>query len=284
MGRQKKRVEELEAGSEKEARPVAVEMAAEGLEELSTEEAQLRTQLEREVSQSFYRAGLALRKLRDRRLYRSTHGTFEQYGREILGFSVMRLYQLIGASEVYENLKNINNLFTLPSNEAQCRPLAQLNATEQVEVWQAAVDEAKGKAPPARQVLLLVLKLKERSGVPVPYHLDEVVRILVKENPELRGMNNHLAIVSEVGKFSVSIQSAVGEREQVHPQHLEPVPLAPEMEEEVRELIGRLRKLRSRFGEEPLVSHLLKYLATREELSPLSERLLEFLESEESDA
>ncbi len=281
MGRQKKQVEELEASSEKEARPVAVEMAAEGLEELSTEEAQLRTQLEREVSQSFYRAGLALRKLRDSRLYRSTHRTFEQYGREILGFSVMRLYQLIGASEVYENLKNINNLFTLPSNEAQCRPLAQLNATEQVEVWQAAVDEAKGKAPPARLVKLLVLKLKERSAVAVPYHLDEVVRILVKENPELRGMNNHLAIVSEVGKFSVSIQSAVGEREQVHPQHLEPVPLAPEMEEEVRELIGRLRKLRSRFGEEPLVSHLLKYLATREELSPLSERLLEFLESEE---
>jgi len=45
---------------------------------LSPEEEQLRLQLERKVERAFYEAGCALRELREHRLYRSTHQTFEE--------------------------------------------------------------------------------------------------------------------------------------------------------------------------------------------------------------
>jgi len=41
--------------------------------ELTVEEAAQRHRLELKVERAFYEAGLALRELRDRRLYRSTH-------------------------------------------------------------------------------------------------------------------------------------------------------------------------------------------------------------------
>ncbi len=48
-------------------------------DELTEEEERERQLLERQVERAFYLAGRALRSLRDRRLYRSTHKTFEEY-------------------------------------------------------------------------------------------------------------------------------------------------------------------------------------------------------------
>lgn len=41
-----------------------------------------RNHLERKVERAFYEAGKALQQLRDRKLYRSTHRTFEDYCRD----------------------------------------------------------------------------------------------------------------------------------------------------------------------------------------------------------
>lgn len=58
---------------------VAIETLAVPLEagELTQDEEQERHRLELKVERAFYEAGAALRQLRDKRLYRSTHGTFE---------------------------------------------------------------------------------------------------------------------------------------------------------------------------------------------------------------
>lgn len=50
--------------------------------ELTDQEQSLRLQLERQVEKAFLSAGQALMELRDRRLYRSTHRTFEEYCRD----------------------------------------------------------------------------------------------------------------------------------------------------------------------------------------------------------
>ena len=50
--------------------------------ELSEEEQRLRLHLERVVERSFYEAGIALKQLRDRKLYRSSHSTFDLYCRD----------------------------------------------------------------------------------------------------------------------------------------------------------------------------------------------------------
>ncbi len=56
------------------------------LAQLSVDEERARLHLERKVERAFYEAGMALKELRDRRLYRSTHRTFEEYCRERFGY------------------------------------------------------------------------------------------------------------------------------------------------------------------------------------------------------
>lgn len=75
-----------------------------GISELTPKEQNAREQLEKQVEQSFYLAGKALQKLRDQRLYRSTHSRFEDYCFDRFGFHRRHLYYLIGAALVVDNL------------------------------------------------------------------------------------------------------------------------------------------------------------------------------------
>lgn len=62
----------------------------------------------RETSESldraFYEAGKALMELRDCKLYRSTHKTFEEYCRDRFGHSRQKSNYLIAAADVFDNL------------------------------------------------------------------------------------------------------------------------------------------------------------------------------------
>ncbi|MHC5862760.1 hypothetical protein [Nostoc sp.] len=77
------------------------------VEELSEEEESDRLYLERRVERAVFEAGKALAQLRDRRLYRSTHKTFEDYCRDRFGHSRQKSNYLIAAADVYENLTTI---------------------------------------------------------------------------------------------------------------------------------------------------------------------------------
>ena len=74
------------------------------LEELTEDEQRERLHLERKVERAFYEAGKALKELRDRRLYRSTHKTFEEYCRDRFQFTRQSANYLIAAAGVVENL------------------------------------------------------------------------------------------------------------------------------------------------------------------------------------
>ena len=125
---------------------------------LSEAEKAERDDLERTVQQAFLVAGQALKALRDKRLYRETHATFESYVRDRFDFTKRAAYYLIDAHEVVNNLKSEQFVHTnigtniLPTKESQCRPLAKLSPERQREVWRNAVDKAKGKVPSARLV------------------------------------------------------------------------------------------------------------------------------------
>lgn len=60
--------------------------AVELVEELTNEELKERHRLELKVERAFVEAGAALRQLRDKRLYRSTHKNFEEYCRDRFNF------------------------------------------------------------------------------------------------------------------------------------------------------------------------------------------------------
>lgn len=72
--------------------------------ELSQEEQSDRLLLERKVERAFFEAGKALAQLRDRRLYRSTHKTFEEYCRDRFGHSRRQSYLLMDAAVVFESI------------------------------------------------------------------------------------------------------------------------------------------------------------------------------------
>lgn len=80
---------------------------------------------------------MALMQIRDNRYYRETHGTFEQYCKERWGFERHYANRLIKASEIVDNLVPIG---TIPTNEAQVRPLTRIkDPEERREVFQQAV-------------------------------------------------------------------------------------------------------------------------------------------------
>jgi hypothetical protein len=101
--------------------PVA---AVEVVEELTEAEAIDRHRLELKVGRAFYDAGKALAELHSRRLYRSTHKTFEEYCRARFGMNRSRSYQCIEAAKVVDNLSECPQSLecpqfvdTLPTND-----------------------------------------------------------------------------------------------------------------------------------------------------------------------
>jgi hypothetical protein len=80
--------------------------------------------LERRVAaglQSFREVGEALLEIRDKRLFRMTHTSFEVYCSERWGIERSRAYQLMGAAQVYEALPEGDRKFIV--NEVQAREL-----------------------------------------------------------------------------------------------------------------------------------------------------------------
>jgi hypothetical protein len=104
--------------------------------------------------QTFVAVGQALLAIRDERLYRQTHATFEAYCRERWGMSRPRAYQLIEAAEVTTHLSTIVD--TLPATEAQARPLTGLAPDDQRAAWQDAVATAPNGKVTAAHVAAVV--------------------------------------------------------------------------------------------------------------------------------
>jgi hypothetical protein len=106
---------------------------------------------------TFVDVGRALAEIRDRRLYRQTHGTFEEYCHEKWLLGRTRAYQLIDAAMVSTIVDS-----DPPSNEAQARELVPLkdDETEVVAAWREAKAEAEelGTSLTAKVVRIAVRK------------------------------------------------------------------------------------------------------------------------------
>ncbi|BAZ47256.1 hypothetical protein NIES4102_43020 (plasmid) [Chondrocystis sp. NIES-4102] len=179
------------------------------IDPLTVSEESDRNSLERKVERAFYEAGMALMELRDRRLYRSTHATFEEYCRDRFDYTRRRPYQLIEAALIYDNLieKCAKFLHILPTKEGQVQPLTQLDTESQPLAWETAVEEAGGKVPTGRIVKDVVQRIKDKTSAPIPFRVGEVCQIMALDNPELRGKSGCWCIVSEVYEFSCLVNT-----------------------------------------------------------------------------
>ncbi|MBW4689270.1 MAG: hypothetical protein KME40_30305 [Komarekiella atlantica HA4396-MV6] len=282
--------------------------------ELTPQEERDRLLLERKVERAFFEAGKALLELRDRRLYRSTHKTFEEYCKDRFGFERRHPYRLIEAAVVVDNLMQMCPNGTqievdssdgqkqsvgtqietdsseqqmcpigtqiLPTSERQVRPLTKLEPSQQQEVWQQAIQEAGGKVPSARIVTDVVQRIMERTRVPNTYQLGEVCQILAKDNPDLRGKGGCWCIVVAVHDFSCTVRLWDGECT-VGLKHLKSFDYLPQECQQVQEISDRLVRIYSDSLEET-VKNLLQSLGklNRPYLTAVEEKLLNLLELE----
>ncbi|MBD2730725.1 hypothetical protein H6G96_31515 [Nostoc sp. FACHB-892] len=305
---------------EEDPATATITVTAVEISELTEQEISDRLHLERKVERAFFEAGKALAQLRDRRLYRSTHRTFEEYCRDRFGYTHRRVNYLIAGSVVFDNIVTGTNCSQneevdetgtncsqngeadkmgtncsqneevdknrpnpsriLPTNEGQVRPLAKLEPQQQVKVWQRAVQEAGGKVPSARIVTDVVQKIMERTKVPNTYQLGEVCQILAKDNPELRGKGGCWAIVSAVNNFSCTVRMWDGEYA-IGLQHLKSYNYLPAECQQMQVICDRISRVYSDSLEETVKS-LLQSLGklNRPYLTAVEEKLLNVLESE----
>jgi hypothetical protein len=228
--------------------------------------------------------------LRDRKLYRSTHKTFEEYCKDRFSYNRSRSYQLIDAAGVVDNLYSCPQIVDIfPTKEGQVRPLTQLEPFEQCEVWQQAVAESGGKVPSGRVVKDIVERIRSRTKVLNPYRLGEVCQIIVKDNPDLRGKNGCWCIVTQVNDYSCTVQVWDG-LYTLKLEHLKPLDYS-DMDCEQMNLVCvhevtpkeyRITRLRERGKLEQAATSLLQHIGQvkRPYLTPLEEKLLSVLEQE----
>ncbi|MCB1204414.1 MAG: phage Gp37/Gp68 family protein [Verrucomicrobiae bacterium] len=133
----------------------------------------------REGADAFFRVGAALKVIRDDRLYRADHPSFEDFCRDELGLSKTHANRQIIASVVHEDLGKMaskdaesGGFGILPRNEAQARPLAKLKRVEQRrrawgEVLQRAKEGATLSAELVNEVVLEIdptLRRESKKG------------------------------------------------------------------------------------------------------------------------
>jgi hypothetical protein len=97
---------------------------------------------------TFFEVGDALLTIRERRLYRSTHETFETYCHDRWNIGRSYAWRLIGAAERISLLPPGQNL-PMPGNEFQVRPFLKLEPEAFPIAWEQAIKRAKdGKITP----------------------------------------------------------------------------------------------------------------------------------------
>lgn len=111
---------------------------------LTTAEAEVLADCEETIShglQTFVEVGTALSLIRDNRLYRADHATFEAYCQERWQLSRPRAYELMTAADVVSGMPDTDR----PSNARQAVELARVPEPERAEVWARANEATEGK-------------------------------------------------------------------------------------------------------------------------------------------
>ncbi len=109
--------------------------------------------------ETFVQVGEALAEIRDRKLYRIEHPTFDAYLDKKWSLSRSRACRLIQAAETVKVLPTGNR----PQTERQARPLATLPPAQRVEVWEKAVAASPDGQPTAAEVKAAVEKVKPKA-------------------------------------------------------------------------------------------------------------------------
>lgn len=244
--------------------------------ELTTDEERERHRLELKVELGFQEAVKALKELRDKKLYRSTHQTFEDYVVGRFGMQRAHAYRLINAAVVIENLSPIGDI--LPITESQCREIAKLPSFDQQrKAWRQTLVGTGGKMPTTKQVRGIVERLKGKPLIKASdfCQIGDAFILTRLEGAE-RKYNGCWAIASDLRDFTVVVDVYDGEIA-VKPDNLNPIDL-PDVRRQLPETLRRIKRLRDCGLLDRCVYHFLEGVGRQVYLTELEADLLTFME------
>ncbi|MDZ4877643.1 MAG: hypothetical protein CLLPBCKN_007078 [Chroococcidiopsis cubana SAG 39.79] len=264
---------------------IAIEATqADTLIPLNSDEQRDRERLELKVELAFRQAGKALAELKDKRLYRSTHKTFEQYCRDRFDLSSDAVYLKINAAKVYDNIEEflptIGRQIPMPTRERQLRDIgkAGMEPKEQADVWAESVDEAGGGLPSSSIVNKVIKRRKQKPLLPVQ---DECqvgnIFVLVGFKGQEKKYNDCWAVATELTDSTVTVE--VDDRTLiVKPENLKKID-SPDVQQQILEILQRIRRLRKVNPLDRGADNLLKNLVKQTDLTPVEEGLLSWIEN-----
>lgn len=256
------------------------------LEELTPDEEKERHRLEIKIDRAISESWLALKQLRDRRLYRSTHKTFEEYALERFGYNRAHAYRLISAAVVLENLSltpieddlSPNWRQKLPISESQCRELAKLPSKQQPFAWDQVLEVSGDKAPTAKVVRSVVEQIKERplflaTDFCAPGDVFTLTKLLEHE----RKYNGYPCVAVELKHFTIDVD-VYNATLSVKPENLKKID-APNVRRQLPAIIKRIKRLQQ-YNLDRSAYPILDLLGKRTYLTSFEDKLLTLMEHE----
>jgi hypothetical protein len=116
-------------------------------------------------ARTFSEVGAALLRIREGRLFRATHSTFQSYCRERWGISRSYAWRVIGAAERLRLLSS-SEASSKPTKESQIRPFLKLEPDDFPRIWQLATKRAKGGKVTAKLAETVIAELNPVSAGP----------------------------------------------------------------------------------------------------------------------
>jgi hypothetical protein len=166
--------------------------------------------------QTFLEVGNALMAIRDGRLYRESHKTFEAYCKERWTFEKAYAYRLIASVQVVNSLSPMGDI----STERQARELGNVPEEKRQEVFEAAV-EASGGKPTAHHIAEAAKKVtppKPTEKAPKAEPVKEPSKPESVKEPTIE--DRMKAANSVLEGLSRKMLALVGEAEEIDNPHL----------------------------------------------------------------
>jgi DNA-binding CsgD family transcriptional regulator len=108
----------------------------------------------------FYEWGQALATIKDGKLFRWAHRTFEEYCTKRWRMSRVHAYRLIKAAEVVSDCLSPLGIIPLPRCERQVRPLVGLQTDLVQKIWHQVVNDGEGHAVTTSLVMSAIAKIR----------------------------------------------------------------------------------------------------------------------------
>jgi len=124
------------------------------LDIISLQESERLVALEKVVTaglQSWIEVGEALIEIRDSRLYRVEHDTFEEYCQQRVKMERRHAYRLMEAAPIAREVSPVGHI-----SERAIREIAKVEPARRAEVFQAATEASNGHVPTARVIKQIV--------------------------------------------------------------------------------------------------------------------------------